>query len=107
MPLYDYTCPDGHRTELVRPIGTEFAQCGCGKVAHKSQAHRVRAAQPATDTRGMFRRFTEAATEMDHAYTKVETDRGITLESPPLWKAAKAKAAAMVAAGEGETHAIR
>lgn len=47
----------------------------------------------------MFRRYTEATAEIDHAATRLEQN-GQTVETPPLWSLAKQRADAIVAAGE-------
>lgn len=84
MPLYSYRCPEGHETEMVRPMGTETATCPCGKTAKRGHVHRVIAIGAEADIRGMYRRFTEATAE----------------GASPNYNMAKAKAAAIAARGE-------
>jgi hypothetical protein len=92
VPLYVFGCSQGHRTEQIVPLGTETSACalcdeqGCGRVYQYSMA----ITQPEADVRGMFRRFQEASSEMEH--------RGET--SPHLWQAAKQRAQAEARAGE-------
>jgi putative FmdB family regulatory protein len=103
MPLYDFRCPIGHWSELVRTIDTESVCCPeCGEPAIRQHgAHRVSHQEPEADTRGMFRRYREATQEMDHAYSKVEASTGQPVQAPDLWGIAKQRAKAMIAAGEG------
>lgn len=89
MPLYEYTCPTGHKLELVRPMGVETEQCPCGQISVRGHVHRIVAHSPEVDLRGMYRRFNEASSELAHG--------GIDL---PLYQMAKAKAGAMAARGE-------
>lgn len=101
MPLYDYTCPDGHTHEFVRPLGTEAVACAtCRQEATRSRVHRIDVVGPTVDTRGMYRRFTEATSEMDHAATRVEQTTGRAVASPPLWQVAKSRAKEMQRRGE-------
>lgn len=72
----------------------------CGTAVRRSGANRVAVAQPSVDTRGMFRRFSEATAELDHGYAKVEADLERPVRAPDLWREAKATHRAMVAAGE-------
>lgn len=101
MGLFDYRCPDGHVHELVRSSSQEGLPCPtCGKAATRSHVHRFDVVGPTIDSRGMYRRYTEASQEIDHKATRIEEDRGVTLQTPNLWKAGKARANAMAKAGE-------
>lgn len=81
-------------------MSAETHNCRCGAVVRRSGANRVAVAQPQADARGMYRRFAEATAELDHDYAKVEADLERPVQAPNLWRAAKARHAAMVAAGE-------
>lgn len=102
MPLYVYGCSQGHRTEWIRPVGTSDADCGTCEERHCPRVYQYSVAitQPEVDTRGLFRRFQEASSEMDYAAGRVEAATGQQVESPRLWQHAKARAAAMSRAGE-------
>lgn len=104
MPLYTFRCVDGHVNDLVRPIGTEQVECPrCSLQAWRSRVNRIAIGKPEVDSRGLYRRFTEATAEIDHAATKIEQSTGTEVQTPSLWKRAKAKVAAMDAAGETKT----
>lgn len=91
MPLYLYGCGDGHRSEALRPVGTESIPCPeCGAPTRRVYGYSLALTQPEPDTRGMFRRFSEASQELEH--------RGY--RGPNLWQRAKRRAEAMVEAGE-------
>jgi putative FmdB family regulatory protein len=102
MPLYDVRCEQGHQHEVLRHwTEADAVACpDCGGPAQRTYNYRVAIGQPATDTRGLFRRFTEASSEIDYAATTAEQNTGQALQTPNIWRHAKAKAAAMVAAGE-------
>lgn len=98
----------GHVSELVRPLGTIGVPCPvCGAAAIKSEVHHIDVVGPTVDTRGQFKRMMEASSEIDHAYTKVEQDRGVKLQSPSIYSQAKQKAHAMISAGEADSFKIR
>ena len=101
MPLYDYRCPDGHRVELVRPMGTDTVACpSCDGVAYRSRVHHFDVVGPTVDTRGMARRFVEAHAEREHEYSKAEAAVGNSIERPNDWAVPEARAAARVERGE-------
>lgn len=101
MPLYEFACGQ-HMTEVVRPVGTEFIVCP--RCQHNAwRTHRPTHFQvvgPTVDTRGMFRRYTEATQEWDHAVSKVEQSVGHEINTGNLWAEGKARAQAMHQAGE-------
>ena len=95
MPLYDYTCQRGHRQELIRPIGTEGVPCpACGGAAIRSHVHHFDVVGPTVDSRGLYRRYTEASAEISYAATK----QGVP--GPRLWPQTKRRVKQMIAAGE-------
>ena len=82
-------------------MGLAYVHCGdCQALAWRVTANRVAVTQPSTDVRGMYRRFTEASLEMDHAAGKVERDTGQPVQGRGLWKRAKERALQMIRAGE-------
>jgi hypothetical protein len=101
MPLYDFRDGLGHTTEAIRSSGVYEILCDqCGATATRVAANRVSFKAPDIDSRGMFRRFTEATAEIDHAASKVEADTGQPVQTPNLWGAARQRAAAIERVGE-------
>ena len=104
MPIYAYPCAAcGLITEAVRPLSCVEIACACGAAVRRSAANRVAVAAPAVDTRGMFRRFTEATAEIGHAAERHEQATGQPAPVPDFWGQAQRRAAALVAAGEAPT----
>ena len=100
MPLYEYSCGD-HTVERVRPIGMEYIQCPeCGYPAQRAHVYHTEIVGPTVDTRGMFRRYSEASSEIDYKASVVEYNTGAEVRTPNLWAAAKGRAAAITRAGE-------
>lgn len=93
MPLYEYRCEDGHRTELVRPIGFDDESCWCGKPSKRGHVHRVISREPEVDLRGMYRRFNEASQEISAAGGDIGA----------VYRESKATAGEMVTRGETPT----
>lgn len=101
MPLYVYECPNHGRFEDLSPVALDALVCGdCDERMPRVYGYSMAITQPEVDVRGMFRRFTEATAETDHAATRIERSTGQPVESPRLWQAAKARAQAIMAAGE-------
>lgn len=102
MPLYDYVCGHGHRTESLQRMERDAILCPeCQSPAHRLAAYRTAiVTTQAVDSRGLFRRFSEASAELDYAATKVEQSTGEPVVTPNYWAAAKQQAQAMVSAGE-------
>ncbi len=101
MPLYDYVCPFGHRTELIRPQTIMAVICPtCRTAATRGTVHRFAVTSPEADTRGMFRRYQEATHEIDYHAGQIEASVGHAIPTPNYWAAAKARGKEMVKAGE-------
>lgn len=108
MPLYDYRDGLGHVTEAIRPSDVHEIPCPrCGEPAERIAANRVAMGFPTVDSRGMFRRFTEASAEMEHAASSYEQRTGQAAPDDGLWQAAKQRAAAIERAGENPLRPIR
>ncbi len=100
MPLYDYRCPNGHRVELIRPIGVNTVQCSCGVDAERRTVNRVahigRAVVPHAQRnyRQSFSEYREAVDEVADSYRRVNDERapheGVT--APNYYELAKTKA---------------
>lgn len=41
MPLYEFDCPAGHRTERLASRDTEVVYCACGEPARRQTVYRV------------------------------------------------------------------
>lgn len=65
--------------------------CSCGSEAVRLGAYRVAVTEPQADTRGMFRRFTEASHEIARATESEQSND---------WAIAKHRAKAIDSAGE-------
>jgi hypothetical protein len=101
MPLYDVQCQGGHRTEVLSSAEATAWGCPrCQQPAKRVYGYRVAIGQPVTDTRGLFRRFSEASQEMGYAAERVEQSTGQSVPGPNLWQQAKTRAQQMTAAGE-------
>lgn len=96
MPLYEYRCSDGHIHEALRSMDVSETPCACGRVALRVGANRVAITGPAEDSRGMYRRFSEASQELAYAAEK----QGLPNVTTHAWDAAKQRSRAMIAAGE-------
>ena len=94
MPLYDYRCSQGHVSESLQAMGVESICCACGLPAERQGAYRVAVVSPYVDSRGMYRRYVDATSEMAHTAEKT----GTPMPSP--YAAAKERVRAMVASGE-------
>lgn len=101
MPIYEGMCLAGHHSEELLPMGTQAWTCRCGAPVRKAPS-RFAQLNPPTGAalRSQFSLYREATAEIDHAYTRVETDLERPVQSPDLWNIAKSRAQAMVAAGE-------
>jgi hypothetical protein len=100
VPLYDFRCSGAHVFERRLGHSLPSVPCACGRMAERLWTSPPAVVGPTTDTRGMYRRFTEASAEIDHNATRHEQRTGQPATVPNLWQAAKQRAGAMVAAGE-------
>lgn len=101
MPRYDYRCPSGHVTDTFRPMACSGIDCPvCGSTAERIISRGAAITRPETDTRGMFRRFTEATAEMGYKADRIEQSTGQTVTAPDFWHYSKERAQQMISAGE-------
>lgn len=101
MPLFDTRCTDGHIEERLAPSGDTAFTCGvCGQPARRLYTRAAVEVTPPVDTRGMFRRARESQEDMNFLAEKHEAATGQPVAALPLWQRSKAKARAMIAAGE-------
>ncbi len=97
MPLFDFRCDLGHIHEAIRSTGATVNCCPtCGQDAQRIYSRPAALTHREPDTRGMFRRFSEASAELDH--------HGV--DTSGAWKQAKRTADAMIRAGENPVRSI-
>ena len=103
MPLFEYACPAGHRSEELRPAGTDSNPCPCGETAVRVPSRFSFTNTPTGSgvaLRNSFSLYKEASQELDHSHRKAEADLERPLPTPDLWGQAKKRAQAMAVAGE-------
>ncbi len=99
MPIYDFQCSSGHTSERLARMETTHLFCKCGRLAERSPVNRVAQRtggvleMDSITTRQKFRLFQEASQEL----------AATTTNDINLWAPAKARAEALVAAGEAPT----
>lgn len=94
MPVYDYACKSGHRTEAIRGAGVETISCPkCGDTAYRktiyATVHKMADSQPRM--RDTFRRYQEASCEIDYSCKKLESETNARVPALGLWQQAKNK----------------
>ena len=96
MPLYDFTCENGHILERIVSRETEQMDCSCGKPAIRKSVYRVGVsgfARPPLDQREVkMKDFNEASAELEHQHGRQTNVDGSQRPEPPLWQTAKRKA---------------
>ena len=96
MPLYVYSCPAGHETELLRPRDVEAVSCPCGQSALRKSVYEVNyggfARAPVDQRQIRLGAFQEASAEIEHQHSRRTNVDGSPSEQPHLWQAAKAEA---------------
>ena len=99
MPLYDFTCPDGHVTEKRASYDTEAIPCACGQPAPRQfsppgiKVHKGPANWDIKTADGKWRlsHFKEAHAENAYFYEQREK-AGDPVQRPDLFKEAYARA---------------
>jgi len=101
MPFYDYTCGNGHTTEKRAGMDVVSILCpDCGGLAHRESVYLpylvtetgtkdFRKAEVPRDERRHdkdYKRFQEAGAELDYQHTKRESEAGVEIPQPSLWK---------------------
>jgi len=95
MPIYDYICESGHKTEALRGLGVETIPCPlCGQHAHRSTVYHTHHVMAKTGERmrDTYRRFQEASGEIDYTCNKFESETNATVPGLGLWQQAKKEA---------------
>jgi len=95
MPIYDYECKNGHKTESLEGVGVESISCPlCGEPAKRLSVYPFSGKLVhAKDTIGKkYKRFQEASAEIDYSCNKFESETNIKTPDLNLWKYAKQEA---------------
>lgn len=105
MPLYQFSCPDGHVTERRVPsYDVQIIACACGEAASRASVNRINFGGYASTKLGEavdhndYRRFSEASAELDYTAAKYESE-GATVTAPSFFNEAKKIAPKLAAAG--------
>lgn len=105
MPLFVFTCAQGHQVEMLRPRDVSIAVCPeCGEDAKREQVYRIGfsgfAGTPAgqQDFAQDYRRFQEATATIDDKVSQRERDSGQKIDLP-FWQVAKQRADKLAALG--------
>jgi len=96
MPIYDYECKNGHKTESLEGVGVENILCPlCGKLANRKSVYPFTGKLAHTkDTIGKkYKRFQEASAEIDYTCNKFESETNAKVPSLGLWEKAKRRVA--------------
>lgn len=117
MPLYDFRCECGEVTEARRGIGVGEIRCpACGGEAKRSAVNRVsiaceglptKAGIIAHERRYNVSEFQEASHEIAYEHEQQEQQEGRKIPQPNLYKAAKRRAKALMAAGVKDVKEVR
>ena len=100
MARYDYRCSANHLTDTFRPMSCDSIECPkCGATANRIISSGASITHKTADTRGLYRRFTEASQEIDHAASQRES-AGETVNIPNNWAIAKEFSKAVERRGE-------
>ena len=103
MPLYIYRCAAGHATEVRQRSDVRVIECGCGMVAERQTFYATqiggRARTPVGERKISVRAFTEASEQVAYQHEQAVESAQREVPGPQLWKAAKARAAALSRAG--------
>lgn len=109
MPTYTFRCPNGH--EFDRRVSrdtyqvTSDAYCGCVATARRQEVYAInfggfaRTPPKERDWSSDFKSYQEASHEIDYKHSRIEEGVGKALPNPPLFKAAKKRAQALMAKG--------
>ncbi len=111
MPIYDYSCSEGHTTEKRAGINVNLIPCpACGLPAQREAVYLDQAVFTETGAKfsrradvpndqrrydKKFKLFQEASQEVDYNHKKNEESVGRELPSESLWRKAKSKARAI------------
>lgn len=99
MPRYDYRCPANHRFEEYAGFDDDTMLCVCGQTATRIGVYHDQYISCETGPKGgtrseppreeksyrhEFKRFQEAASEIDYAHSRVDDPK---VKPPNMWKA--------------------
>lgn len=104
VPLYEFSCPQRHRTEAIRPVHVTVMPCpDCGQTAFResvylnAQVGRVRT--PVAERTVSLKTYQEASEMLADQHAREEDRAQRTLPQPSLWRAAKQRAEKLQAGG--------
>ena len=102
--LYTFNCACGSQ-DLVRPLGTEAVLCTvCGSEALRQHVYHFDVVGPTVDTRGLYRRYSEASAEMGYREARHEANTGQPVQGPRLWQQSKRRFREMQRVGEAPAY---
>ena len=91
MPLYVFTCPEGHATERLGPFSLELITCACGATASRSEVNRILFGL--TQARGeRIQDYYDAAREAQHVHDSTDDPALKAATRPDIWKPALQRA---------------
>lgn len=104
MPLYIYSCSQGHLTEARQKVSVKMIACECGEIAERQSIYATqiggRARTPAAERKiEGFHRYVEASEQMAYEHDKAEESAQRKLPTPPIYEIAKKRADKLMAAG--------
>lgn len=103
MPLYEFACPRGHRTEALKRAGVVTVPCACGAPAHRLEVYAPaiggRARPPAGQRAVDLRTYREATEQIAYEHGRAEESAQQGLPSAPLMAQAQANAAKLRSSG--------
>mgnify|MGYP001617678731 FL=1 len=96
MPLFEFVCGNGHRTERLAARDTEMIWCSCGQPSARASVYRVNVTgftpTPIDQREVRLGEFQEATAEIAYKHERAENAAGQRLPPPPLWRRAKQEA---------------
>ncbi len=117
MPLFDFVCADGHRTELLRAASVRSVVCACGQTAARGEVNLIsmqtgvdanwsplvrdngRIRTPVNERPVRTRQYREATEQLAYEHGRAEESAQQRLPSTPLADIALAKAKRLQKAG--------
>ncbi len=78
--MYEYRCPEGHVSELLKPRTVDVVACPCGSPARREQVYHIGvtgfAETPVLerDKRQTYREYIEAVNEVGDAYDRARAN---------------------------------
>ena len=100
MPIYTYSCTEGHEAELLRDMSVETVSCSCGARASRGSVNRIavigQVSTPRDERkyRHTYGEYREAVAEVNDSYERVNQSRAPSeqVKEPNYMDIAKSKA---------------